>query len=87
MTQLSAQYEITRATKRLPFDFNAITETLMESPINAEIEDIIHTPETIVLKMEKKTYIEKRVGQIIMTKYNAVATCKEDMIIFRENDK
>lgn len=83
MTQLNAKYEVTRAAKKLPFDINSITDTLMESPINAEIDDIVHTPETVVVKMERKTYIEKRVGQIIMNKYCAVASCKDDMIIFR----
>lgn len=86
MTDLSITYDNTRAAKRRDFDIDEITDVLMAEPINLPIDNIIHTPESIIVKLPRNEYMKRRIGTLILRKYNAITICKDDMLIFQKDE-
>ena len=84
MNSLATVYDETKANKRLQFDADGITDTLMAPPCNLDINQIIHTPVSVVVKMDKAEYVKTNIGMIISHKYQVDVICKTDMIIFKD---
>lgn len=84
---LASQYVTTKASKKKPFDKDGIMDALMAPPLNIDINMIFETPITVGVRMPKKEYIEKKVGATILHKFEAVTSCREDMIIFKASEE
>lgn len=86
MTELNRQFSATTIEKKQPFDAEKITEVLMFEPCNVDINDIIHTPNTVVCNVPRETYVSKRIGFTIRHKFNVDVTCEDDKIIFSSKE-
>lgn len=82
MNSLNSVYETTRAQEKRPFDVDAITDVLMAEPLNLDISDIFHTPQTVVVNKSKDEYLNRRIVAIIKDKFDVESVCKADKVIF-----
>ena len=84
MSSLAVVYDETKANKRLPFDINGITDTLMAPPHNLDISKIVHTPVSVLVMMPRAEYVKLNIGTSISHKYQVDVLCKETMLIFKD---
>lgn len=83
---LASQYVTTKTSKKRPFNKEEIMDALMAPPLNIDVNMIFETPITVGVRMNKKEYIEQKVGATILHRFDAKSSCKDSMIIFMPSD-
>lgn len=81
--RLSLKYENTKGLKKKPFNKEEIMDVLRAEPLNVGVDEILETPVTVVVKMDKKEYVKRQITNTIVRMFNATALCKDDMVIFK----
>lgn len=82
MSDLHSVYENTEKTEKLPFSVEGITDTLMSEPLNLNISEIIHTPQSVIVRKSRDDYMNQKIAQVIRDKYDVSVTCRADMLVF-----
>ena len=85
MEELKQTYENAKVMDKKPFDIDAITDTLLSDPIKLDINDIAHTPASVVVRLSREDYSKKRIPTTIMRQYHVYPICRDDMLILKEN--
>ena len=84
MSDLSTIYDETKANKRLPFDIDGVIETLMAPPYNLDLNNLAHTPVSVLVMLPKSEYVKMNIGSSISHKYQVDIICKETMLIIKD---
>lgn len=82
MDKLHSVYESTKVQDKIPFSVNAVTDVLMGDPLNLDISQIIHTPQTVIVKKARDEYMTERIIDEIKKRFEVIVTCRSDMVIF-----
>lgn len=79
---LQRAYETVKPVKKQPFGVETIMDSLMGAPLNLDISQIIHTPQTVIVKKAKEDYINEKIAKFIKDRFCVIVTCRADMLIF-----
>lgn len=82
MSTLCSMYSETKPCNKLPFDIGRITETLMNDPLNIDINQIIHTPQTVIVKKTRDEYLNEKIATVVKNKFDVNVSCQSDMLVF-----
>ena len=80
MNNLAVVYDETKVNKRLPFDIEAITDTLLAPPFNLDLNQIGHTPTSVLVMMPRSEYVKLNIGTMISHRYLVDIVCGETML-------